>query len=228
MKKFLAFLCSALMIFNLLGCGGQTAQKEIKEVTLNIWEQMEENIDATFDEVVKQFTEQNPNIKINRVHYKTEDLRSQFQTAVLSGQGPELIFGPNDNIGPMSLGNLIIPLDDFLGSEYFDRYDPQVLDTVKIDGKIWAVPLVNGNNISMLYNKKLVDKAPEKFSEIIELAKKYNDGKTFALAYFLNEPYWLVPFLGGFGGRVFDDKWKYNFKYAGDGKNSSICSGFKI
>ncbi|SEF86951.1 arabinogalactan oligomer / maltooligosaccharide transport system substrate-binding protein [Caloramator fervidus] len=207
MKKFLTFLlCFTFLVSLFTGCSSTSQKSTQQQVTINIWEQMEENVDKTFDELVKKFEEQNPNIKIKRVHYKTEDLRNQFQTAVLSGQGPELIFGPNDNIGPMSLGNLIFPLDDLLGSEYFQKYDSQVLDTVKLDGKIWAVPLVNGNNISMLYNKKLVSRAPEKFSEIIELAKKYNDGKTFALVYFLNEPYWFVPFLGGFGGKVFDDK----------------------
>ncbi|MHB1651356.1 MAG: sugar ABC transporter substrate-binding protein [Desulfitobacteriaceae bacterium] len=208
-KVLLVIVAFIFVLSTLLsGCGSAnipSASQSNAQITLNLWEQMEEPIDNVFDAQIKVFEQQNPGIKINRVHYKTEDLRSQFQTAVLSGKGPELVYGPNDNMGPMSLGKLIVPLNDFMGKDFWDKFDPGILNTAKIGNDILAVPNVNGNNLSLLYNKKMVSKAPENFSDIIELAKKYNDGKTYAMTTNENEPYWFVPFLGAYGGKVFDD-----------------------
>ncbi|CAA7601476.1 Bacterial extracellular solute-binding protein [Acididesulfobacillus acetoxydans] len=213
--KALAGIVALILALTTLlsGCGSgkaptPTSAASGSQVTLNLWEQMEQPVGKAFDAQMKIFEQENPGIKVNRVHYQTEDLRSQFQTAVLSGKGPELIYGPNDNMGPLSLGKLIIPLNQFMGQDFWKKFDPGILDTVKIGNDIWAVPIVNGNNLSLLYNKKLVSKAPQSFNDIIALAKKYNDGKTYAMVTNENEPYWFVPFLGAFGGKVFDSSGK--------------------
>lgn len=174
-----------------------------KEITINIWEQHEPAQTAVFDAQAADFMAQNPGIKIVRTHYGTEDLRSQYQTASLAGKGPELVMGPSDNIGPFSTAEMIIPLDTLMGADFFKKFTPSAVDSVKLGGKIWGLPILMGNTLSLLYNKSLIKTPPKKFSEIIAFSKKFNDGKRFGLAYNEAEAFWFVTFLGGFGGSVF-------------------------
>lgn len=149
-----------------------------------------------------------PDITIERVHYGTEDLRSNFQTACLSGEGPVLIMGPNDNMGTFVTAGYLKPIDELMDSSFINKFDTKIMDSVKIDDHYYAVPMVNGNNIAMLYNKNLVDKAPTSYQDIIDLDKKYNDGSVYPLVYNEAEAYWFIGFLGGFGGKVFDNSGK--------------------
>jgi arabinogalactan oligomer/maltooligosaccharide transport system substrate-binding protein len=85
-----------------------------------------------------------------------------------------------------------------------------VYDATVVNGQHWGIPLSYGNNLMLLYNKKLVDKAPADTAEMIKLAQDFqakNPGSV-GLAFDQTEGFWLVPWLGGFGGKVFSDDGK--------------------
>ena len=175
------------------------------DLVLRLWEQDDVTIDTVFDAQMDIFEAENPGVTIARTHFTTEKLRREFLKHARTPNGPELILGPNDNIGPLVRDGLILPLETLLEKPFFDRYDPKVLASGVIDAKVYVLPIFNGNNISMFTNRQLVDKPPATFEEIIALADRFNDGTTFALAYNDPEPFWFVAFLGAFGGSVFDD-----------------------
>lgn len=215
-RKSIALLVAVIMIGTLLaGCGGKTETKkdEPKKVEVVIWEQDDEVVDKVFDEQAKAFMAKFPNITITRAHYTTEDLRSNFQTAALGGQGPHIVYGPDDNIGVFATAGIIQPLDTWFGRAVTDALDENALNGNRFDGKLWGLPDRIGNHLTLVYNKKLVPEAPKDFDALIKLAKDLTkdtnkDGKIdqYGLAYNLNEPFWLIPFYGGFGGAVMDDK----------------------
>ncbi|MGL4452778.1 MAG: extracellular solute-binding protein, partial [Sarcina sp.] len=70
-----------------------------KATEITLWEQMEPAVRPTYIKIVDEFMKKNPDVKVNVVHYSNEDLRTQFQNASLAGQGPDIVYGPNDNIG---------------------------------------------------------------------------------------------------------------------------------
>src|SRR5207237_784833 len=76
-------------------------------VELTFWEHEYEEVQKALDHVIADFEKANPTIKIKRSHYKTEDLRTQFQTAAMGGGGADVVLAPNDFAGPFSVMNII-------------------------------------------------------------------------------------------------------------------------
>jgi len=175
------------------------------DIVLRLWEQDDVTIDTVFDAQMDIFEAENPGVTVARTHFTTEKLRREFLRHARTPNGPELILGPNDNIGPLVRDGLILPLDALLHKPFFDRYDPRVLASGMIGQKVYVLPIFNGNNISMFTNRQLVEKPPATFEEIIALAARFHDGSTYALVYNDPEPFWFVAFLGAFGGSVFDE-----------------------
>lgn len=175
-----------------------------KPVELQYWEQDEPAIDPTIDELIAQFQNENPGITVVRTHYSTEDLRSNFQTAALGGEGPHIVYGPDDNIGVFATAGIITPLDGAFPADFINSLEPKFLDGNRYNGQLWGIPDRVGNQLTLLYNKSLVPSAPATWDELITVAKGLTSGDTFGLAYNLNEPFWLIPFYGGFGGSVMD------------------------
>lgn len=187
----------------LAGCGGRQADD-----TIVIWEQMDPEERARFEANLATYREAHPGIEIRHVPYETEQLRTQFQTAAAAGGGPDLIFGPSDQVGPLSLLRLIEPLDETLPAGFFDRLIPAALDT--LNGHIYAAPDQVGNHLVLCYNRVMVPEAPETAAAFIAIAKRLTtpaSGGTprrYGFAINATEPYWLIPFLTGYGGWVFD------------------------
>jgi len=186
----------------LAGCGRQA------DDTIVIWEQMDPEERARFEANLTAYQEANPGIEIRHVPYETEQLRTQFQTAAAAGGGPDLIFGPSDQVGPLSLLQLIEPLDQTLPPGFFDRFIPAALDT--LNGHIYAAPDQVGNHLVLCYNRALVPEAPETAAAFIAIAKRLTTAASggtpgrYGFAINATEPYWLIPFLTGYGGWVFD------------------------
>lgn len=166
---------------------------------LTFWDHEYEEVQKALDHVIKGFEAANPTIKIKRSHYKTEDLRTQFQTAAIGGGGGDLVLAPNDFGGPFSIMGIIQPVGTWAKPE---RFGDAVLKAVTdAKGEIWGVPVSRGNHLMLYVNKKLVKKAPETIEELIKVAREQSDPAKgrFGFAYNLNEPFWFVTFLGAYG-----------------------------
>jgi len=196
--------CLASSLF--AGCGGSAKPSAAKLV---IWEQMDPEERARFEANLEAFKASHPGVTIEHLPFETEQLRTQYQTAVTGGSDtPDLVFGPSDQVGPLSLLKTIRPLDETMPAGFFDRFIPGSLDT--LEGHIWAAPDQVGNHLVLVYNRKLVPEAPQDAAAFAALAKRLtragSGGQPGAYGFAMNltEPYWLAPFLGGFGGWVMD------------------------
>lgn len=185
------------------------APKEATPVELAYWEQDDPGtVDPIWDEIDAAVTAKYPNITITRTHLETEQLRTNFQTTVAAGEGPQVLSGPDDNLGVFGTANTAMVLDNFVTPELLASLDPKALDGAKIGGKLYGIPYRFGNALCLLYNKKLVTTPPTTADELIATAKSLTKGGNYGLVYNMNEPFFFIPFLGGFGGKVFDDQGK--------------------
>jgi arabinogalactan oligomer / maltooligosaccharide transport system substrate-binding protein len=210
MSKKVYFLFSILMLaaFALSSCGtpadeeGAGVEPEnlelpTEDVLIRLWTK-EGEVDGGLQFVqslTDAFTAEHPNITFEVLNKEVETLREDFQTASLAGDPPELLWTVNDHAGPFTAANLIKPVDP-----YFDM--SEYVPSVEMEGSTWAVPIASGNHLMLIFNRDLVSEAPETTEELIALKDEF-DGDVTGLVYNATEPFWLVPWLGGFGGSVF-------------------------
>lgn len=212
-KRIVALACTVALSAGILaGCGSKPSsttetKKTDAKVEIAFWEQDDANAQKVLDGIIKDFQEKNANITVKRTHYETEDLRKNFTSAAMSGKGPDIILGPNDNLGVFVPGNLIQTADGVMGADFFKTLDPSSLKAAQYDGKQYMIPDRNGNELILTYNKKLVTEAPKTFEDVEKIGLQLQkDGKVeYGLVLNQVEPFFTVPFLKAFGGEVFDD-----------------------
>ncbi len=195
MKRFsvVAMMLACMMVF----AGSVQA-----EVTVQLWTQEGEG-DGGFAFVQKlanAFMEEHPEVDLVVVSKDTEVLREDYQTASLAGDAPDVLWTVSDHAGPFTKAGLIQPVGEMVDLSVFVD---SAVKGVEIDGKIWGIPLANGNHLMLLYNKNMVQEAPKDTDEMIAVAKELTSGEVYGLVWNQIEPFWLVPWLGGFGGSVF-------------------------
>ena len=175
--------------------------------TIVVWEQEDAQVAPYIDSVFDAFRKlpENAGIQIVRTHYQTEDLRSQFQAASLAGVPPDLLLGPSDTAGLYAVSGFIMPLD---GEFDFSRYNKPVVEAITLDGHTWGVPVSNGNHLMMFYNRKLAKSPPKTTDELFSFcagpAKQLH--LEYCLAFDMGEPFWMMPWLGAFGGWPMEGK----------------------
>ena len=173
-----------------------------------VWVQMDPDEKARFERNLEAYRAAHPGTTIDVLTFDTENLRQQFQTQAAAGAGPDLVFGPSDQVGPLSLVKLLRPLDTTMPAGFFDRFVPASLDT--LDGHLWQAPDQLGNHLMLLYNRKLVPSPPTTHDELVATGRRLTShagrsDATYGFVMNTSEPYWLAPYLGGFGGWVFDE-----------------------
>ncbi|MBX2994567.1 MAG: extracellular solute-binding protein [Bdellovibrionaceae bacterium] len=164
-------------------------------VTIRLWHQLMYAHRDVQAEALREFERHNPGIRVESLYRDTESLRSSFQSAAQVGGGPELIYGPSDQVGPLSTMGLLAPLDDLYSADEFKDFDP--LSLVKRHGHLYMVGDNVGNHLSLLYNKKLVANPPRTTEELFAQGRAYKNG--FYLVWPMQEPFFFVPWVGGFG-----------------------------
>jgi maltose-binding protein MalE len=222
MRKSIITVSILVLALSLIFSVGAAAQQDLdkkeitEEVTLKLWEADEERIDTEIlDPLIERFERKYPNVTVERTHAgSVEDLRQNTQTAYMGGQGPDLVLSPFDHMGPFSIMGLAQPLDELMSQDMKDKYIDAALPGMSLHGETYGVPVTMGNHLMLMYNKNIVDEAPETWSELIEVAKantvdEDGDGLVdkYGLAYNLNEPFWWAAFHGGFDGWVFDEEY---------------------
>ena len=170
-----------------------------------IWHQMRVDERLILADQLKQFMAAHPGVVVEEIYKETEELRSGFIVAAIAGQGPDLVYGPSDMVGPFEVMNIISPLEKLFDKEYLASFIPQALTYYK--GHLYQIADKIGNHLTLVYNRRMITTPPRTDLELIELGKKLTkdvngDGKTdeYALTWNYTEPFFFVPFLTGFGG----------------------------
>jgi len=193
-KKFLTVLLVLVMLVGIVTIASA-------KVNLILWtKEGEEPLDWN-KSLIEEFMKANPNITIELVKKtNVEVLREDFLTASLANAAPDILWTVSDHAGPFVAADIIEPVDNLFD---LNKYVGSAMDAVKLDGKHWGIPISNGNQLMLLYNKKLIAEAPKDTDELFTVGKKLTTGGNYALVWNQTEPFWLVPWLGGFKGKVF-------------------------
>jgi arabinogalactan oligomer/maltooligosaccharide transport system substrate-binding protein len=147
------------------------------------------------------YTAAHPNVTFEVVNKDVEALREDFQTASLAGDAPDVLWTVADHIGPFTSADLLLPLDGLVDRA---KFVPAAADAVTADGTLWGAPVSFGNQLMLYWNKALTgDAAPADSTAWIAKAKELTTGDQVGLAFNQTESFWLVPFLGAYGGSVF-------------------------
>jgi arabinogalactan oligomer/maltooligosaccharide transport system permease protein len=177
---------------------------------LVIWHQMRVDERLVLDDQLKQFMALHPGVTVEEIYKETEELRNEFIIAAIAGQGPDLVYGPSDMVGPFEVMNIIAPLDTLFDSTYCAQFNPKGLTRYK--GHLYQIADKLGNHLTLIYNRKLLSQPPATDTALIrigrQLTKDLNgDGKPdmYALTWNYTEPFFFIPFLTGFGGWVMTD-----------------------
>lgn len=176
----------------------QPVQAE-ERVTINLWEQDPPSVGQEIDKWIAVFKKSHPKIRIIRQHYENEALRTKFLRSATTGDGADLVYGPNDVAGVFAQAGVIQAIDSLVASK---DYTESSWRMTEVDGKIWGVPLSEGAHLLLYYRKSKVKRLPKDTKELIEMAQTYTDARSnrYGLAFYESEPFWFIPFLGGFGG----------------------------
>jgi maltose-binding protein MalE len=176
---------------------------------LVIWHQKTGAERAFFEESVAAYNRQHPAERVVALYREGEELRNSFIMAAVAGQGPDLVFGPSDNVAIFAGTRVIRPWDELLEPDFLAQFTADGL--VRWQDRTWLVADQIGNQLMLVYDRTVVTEPPRTLDELVELGTKLTQrarGRTdrYALTWNYAEPYFFIPFLTGFGGWIMDDE----------------------
>ncbi|WP_034869247.1 ABC transporter substrate-binding protein [Clostridium lundense] len=232
-------LTGVMMAAVLTGCGGKTSttsgEKEGKKDVVKVWTfPVEKNYQKTFQEIKNDFESKNKNVKVEVEELSWSEGMKKFDTAINAGTPPDIMF-----VGPSAKyvqTGLAVSVEDYISKETLADYYANIVDYMKIGGKLYGLPLYMEPH-TIGGNKKLLEEAGidwkkiqkegwtwEEFKQLAKKGTKKNaDGK---------QQYGLV--FHGAGGpsmssELFDHMIKNNgLPYAVDEKNNYMYTDSKF
>ena len=173
-----------------------------------IWHQKAGAERAFFEQIVAEYNRANPGETVKAVYREGEELRDSFIIAAVAGQGPDLVFGPADNVAVFAGTKAIRPWSEVFDGEFFADFTEQ--GVVRWRGHPWLLADQTGNQLMFVYDRQAMASAPATLDDLIALGKELTvrdaQGTTrYALTWNFSEPFFFIPFLTGFGGWIMDD-----------------------
>src|SRR5260370_12170924 len=143
-----ARLSGVLLIFLGLSCAKREDPNRIVS-----WHQMRVDERQILAGQMRRFMTLHPDIRVEEIYKETEELRSSFIIAAIAGQGPDLVYGPSDQVGPFQVMDIIKPLETLFDSTWLQEFNPKGVTWDK--GHLYQIADKLGNHLTLLYNKKL-------------------------------------------------------------------------
>ena len=192
------------------GCGENISSPRV----ITLWHQMTAAERTVLAEAVAAFEQSHPGTRVHTLYKETEDLRNGFQAAALAGTGPDLVYGPSDAVGAFLPMGIIQDMRPFFPPDALNDFTQEALIFGPTDQGRTA-PLLQigdriGNHLALVINRNITTSIPETTEQLIRIAKQNTtangDGgkKQYGLVFNFVEPFFIIPFITGHGGWVFD------------------------
>ncbi|ULT59521.1 sugar ABC transporter substrate-binding protein [Neobacillus drentensis] len=216
MKKISTFLLIiVIMMFTILtGCSKpESTQKAASggKQEIKIWHYFgTESIQTKFQEYVDKYNAQSKTSHVTVTVLPFSDFKKQLTISAASDSLPDIVLIDNcDNVAYSAMGMFEDITDVVKDWKTTKSYFPQILETGKYKGRIYALP-VESNNLQIIYHKDMLDaagvKPPTNFEELKAAAKALTkDGVYgFAMSAVASEEatYQFLPFFWSAGGET--------------------------
>jgi maltose-binding protein MalE len=171
-------------------------------LTLTYWEEEPDAGDVVLDELAAEFMQTNPDIKVERRHLSYNELSQLFRAASMGESPPPLVRAPGELTGPFSELGIVLPMTDLVSPEGLRQFLPGALESASAGGKVWGLPDAYGGDLMLFYNEDLVTEVPDNTDAWISQLMTLTDPEKgqYGLVYAMNEPFWVVPWIAGYGG----------------------------
>ena len=201
----------ALLTLAASGCAAPSGPPAPGEPTVvRVWHQKDSAERAFLEQWAADYNAAQDSVELLLLFKETEELRNHYVFAAMGGKGPDLIYGPADNVGMLALTETIRPLDGLLPDSALAAFTDDGL--LRYDGKLYGVADQVGNHLTLVYNRALVDDPPQTLDELVETARALTedtdgDGNPdrYGLVWNYSEPFFFIPFLTAFDGWVMND-----------------------
>lgn len=144
------------------------------------------------------------------------EIRNAMTLGAASGEGPDMIIIPHDNLGPLVENGAAAPID--LGDNA-ENFLPSAIDAFTYNGELYGLPLAV-ENIGFFRNTDLVPEAPATWDEVAEIGAELLDNGDVDSAIGLPDlTYNSYPIFTSFGGYIFGRDEAGNFTASDIGMN---------
>ncbi|ANJ07189.1 extracellular solute-binding protein [Streptomyces sp. BPPL-273] len=207
-----ALVASLALAATACGGDGDSDSESGGPVTITYWDTSNATNEApTYKALVEEFEAANKDIKVDFVNVPFDQAQNKFDTAAGSKGAPDVLRSEVGWTPAFAKKGFFLPLDGTEALAEQDKFQPNLIEQAKYEGKTYGVPLVT-DTLAFVYNKALFAKAgveaPKTWDDLKKAAATIKD-KTGADGYWGSTAgYYGQPFLFGEGTDTVDAEGK--------------------
>lgn len=183
MKRIFALVLALAMALSLAACGSSSDGNDAPSDTsaagdnsisgaITVWEH-DYSFEDSLEQIVEGFNELYPNVQVDYEIKADGDYYSLLQTAIQSGDGPDLFW--TNGTATANMPDLVSnnACEDLNGKVDYSFISDSAMDLATIDDGIYSVPWMTMDTRTVFYNKDMFEEngwqVPATFSEFEEL-----------------------------------------------------------
>ncbi|MFD2334349.1 extracellular solute-binding protein [Cohnella sp. GCM10020058] len=165
---------------------------------LVIWHEFDGPGDTSVEvlEEIGRMYEERYGIRVRAEAMSIADLGRRLTRLPEDGTGPDMAMVPSDMANYWEAARL----SEVDGAMLQDFVAPSSLDTMRIGGRLYGVPVLTGNHLVLYVNKTHYPEAPQTWEELEDGAVRLREAGIIPLGIDLGQAYSFIPFLTAFGG----------------------------
>lgn len=173
--------------------------------TIEIWTDSAQNPEEwnLLNNNIAAFNQSFPGVKVNVKQLgQNENIDQKFPAGVQTNSGPDLVIAPVGVTGDWASLKVIRPVSEVLPPPFLQTFEANAVAASTLGGLTYGMPYNYGNILVLYYNKKLTQKPPSTFDELLKQAQTLNKGDNVQGGLALNryDFNWFLPFLNAFDG----------------------------
>jgi len=184
----------------------QAIGRPAEPIRLTIWHSWSGAQLLALNAVARSYEQDHPDVRIQLQMQPGAELLRSYSMSVADGSAPQLVLLPGRYLGELAQQQFIQPLDDAWSEEQPSGLLPQALDTARVNGELYGVP-VAVDTMVLFWDKRRVAEAPATWAAARELNSPLRgeppETRPYSLAYYLSLP-GAMPYLESFGGNLVD------------------------
>ncbi|HLR28249.1 MAG TPA: extracellular solute-binding protein [Ruania sp.] len=195
LRQSLAVLAAGSMLLTLAACGGsqpsgssdsqQGSDVDAASAGASVWG-LTGGTEAVLRSSLKRWNEGHSDEQIASEWFANDAYKEKIRTSVGSGNAPTLILSwGGGTLADYVADDAVVDLTDQLKPALDEVFD-SVVDTGRVDGDVYAVPMNQSQPIVLYYNKELFDEAgisvPTTYAELLDAVETFKSQDVIPIA----------------------------------------------